>query len=308
MDNYLNISEKIEGHRWWRPQAVLKVTGEDALTFLQGQVTQDLKLGSSSAVHYGLWLTPKGRVFADSVFFILGPQDVVMVSERTPAALLCSRMEQYIIADDVYIEDITEKFSGLDIYGVGHARRMSSGEKEVPSPGQWVSFEGGFLFHRWPVVSGIFRAIFAREKERLVSGIPEAELSTTITEWDRIARGIPSVPDDVGPGELPNEAGLEAVAISYTKGCYLGQETMARLKSLGQIRRQLVRIQGTGLIPLTRPLSVFQEGKRVGDLKTTAVAPDGGYLGFALITLLAFDRQKPLQIEGVAGEATLVDG
>lgn len=307
MDKYLNISEKVLGHCWWRPQAVLKVTGEDALTFLQGQVTQDLKNASSGAVQYGLWLTPKGRVFADSVFFIVSPQEIFLMSERTSASLLCARMEQYIIADDVYFEDITDCYCAVDIYSDEQSGALKLCGKPVPVLGKWEVFEGGFLFHRWPDVSEIFRVILPREKERKLADLPGAELSREEVEWDRIARGRAVVPDDVGPGELPNEAGLETIAISYTKGCYLGQETMARLKSMGQIRRQLFRIQGIGSVPLARPLSVFQEGKRVGELKTTAVGPDGRFLGFALITLLAFDRQRPLQIEGLPGDVALVN-
>jgi folate-binding protein YgfZ len=100
----------------------------------------------------------------------------------------------------------------------------------------------------------------------------------------RIADGIPAVPADIGPGELPNEGGLEAVAISYGKGCYLGQEVMARLKTMGQVRRRLLRVQGFGAIP-PLPAAIHQGDRRVGELRT-AVATVEGFIGLALLSLL----------------------
>jgi len=97
-------------------------------------------------------------------------------------------------------------------------------------------------------------------------------------EQRRIAAGIPAVPADIGPGDLPGEGGLEAVAISYTKGCYLGQEVMARLKSMGQVRRRLRRVAGPGPVPQV-PAPLWQEGRQVGELRS-AVATENGFAGF----------------------------
>jgi folate-binding protein YgfZ len=96
------------------------------------------------------------------------------------------------------------------------------------------------------------------------------------------------VPRDIGPDDLPNEGGLDAVAISYTKGCYLGQEVMARLKSMGQVRRQLLRVTGAGAPPAL-PATLYNGPKRMGELRSAA-ADGESFVGFALLSLLGLDR------------------
>jgi hypothetical protein len=102
----------------------------------------------------------------------------------------------------------------------------------------------------------------------------------------RIAARIPAVPADVGPTDLPNEGGLEADAISYTKGCYLGQEVMARLKSMGQVRRRLLRVRGTGASLPALPAPVFRGARQVGELRSAVSDEAAGWIGLAMVSLM----------------------
>jgi folate-binding protein YgfZ len=111
------------------------------------------------------------------------------------------------------------------------------------------------------------------------------------------------VPADIGPGELPNEGGLESVAISYNKGCYLGQEVMARLKSMGQVRRRLLRVKGDGPAP-TSPAPIFQGDRRIGELRTRVPTPKG-FEGFALLSLLNLQKDIGLSFSP-EGEAVVM--
>jgi hypothetical protein len=117
----------------------------------------------------------------------------------------------------------------------------------------------------------------------------------------RIEAGVPAVPRDIGPEDLPNEGELEVDAISYTKGCYLGQEVMARLKSMGQVRRKLVRVTGTGSISLGLPAALFADGKKVGELRS-AVPTGEGFFGLAMISLPGMTGRRLLSFspEGAA--------
>jgi folate-binding protein YgfZ len=100
---------------------------------------------------------------------------------------------------------------------------------------------------------------------------------------------------DIGPRDLPNEGGLEEVAVSYTKGCYLGQEVMARLKNLGQVRRRLHLVQGPGFPPQPgRPL--YQGDRKVGE--TRSAAADGNkFLGLAMLSLVNLDPAVRLSLD-----------
>ncbi|MEY2881577.1 MAG: hypothetical protein RLZZ15_3957, partial [Verrucomicrobiota bacterium] len=103
----------------WKPAAWLRITGEDAARFLQGQFSQDLgKLGAGEAV-YGLWLNVKGKVVADS--FVLRSAtpapEYFVGSYFSAAATIRERLEAFVIADDVFVEDLTETVVGVSLIG-----------------------------------------------------------------------------------------------------------------------------------------------------------------------------------------------
>jgi folate-binding protein YgfZ len=123
----------------------------------------------------------------------------------------------------------------------------------------------------------------------------EALTSIEVEAW-RLRAGVPAIPAEVGPEDLPNEAGLDDVAISYTKGCYLGQEVMARLKSMGRVRRQLMRVVAGALVSVPTPAPLFQGEKKVGELRGVTSVPSGGSVGLAMCTLLALAPDEPLAL------------
>jgi hypothetical protein len=110
----------------------------------------------------------------------------------------------------------------------------------------------------------------------------------------RILAGIPAVPRDLGSGDLPNEGGLEETAISYTKGCYLGQEVMARLKNLGQVRRRLHVVRGSGALPRSQE-PLFQGQKKVGEFRSVA-GDEQGFVALAMLSLVQLDPASALSL------------
>lgn len=264
----------------WRPAAWLRITGEDAAVFLQGQFTNDLRplANAGGSAVYGLWLTIKGKVLADG-FVVRGanPGEFWIGSYFSPAGVLRERLESYVIADDVTIEDVSAEWAGVSLMGAGAAQLM-----EAPVPA------GTFLFpgrrQRGEQVEWVYRTA-----DGLPAGV--AELGGRVEEEEemlrrRIQDGIPAVPRDVGPADLPNEAGLEAEAISFTKGCYLGQEVMARLKAMGQVRRRLVRVGGLGEGLPKAPAPVFAGDRAVGEVRSVVRDGAGGWMGLAMLVRL----------------------
>ena len=254
------------------------MTGEDAFRFLQGQFTNDLRAlesGTGNSV-YGLWLTLKGKVLADS-FVVKGsaPGEIWIGSYASPASVIRERLESHVIADDVAIEDVTKAWAGVSGFGVSPSEGEVGTSSGVVFPGR----RGEVANWEWvfPVAGG--------EPVELATPAPRL-LDDAEMERRRIAAGIPSVPVDVGPADLPNEAGLEESAISYTKGCYLGQEVMARLKSMGQVRRRLWRVRGAGAEWPRLPAAVFAGTRQVGELRSAVGDETGGWLGLAMVTLM----------------------
>ncbi|PTY08609.1 folate-binding protein [Opitutaceae bacterium EW11] len=294
-----------------RPSAVLRVTGADAFTFLQGQFTQDLRPENSPRAAYGLWLNQKGKVVADSFALQLGPE-WLLVSGSSPVIALRERLEAFIIADDVELSDVTEDWEIGSFWGPDTSEWLRSEGVTLPAEGEWSRLGDGYFFRgrrclaehwQWlrPVNSDAAGSFSGLERVRRVEA--------TAFERARIEAGVPMVPADVGPNDLPNEGGLEDEALSYSKGCYLGQEVMARLHHQGQIRRKLVRVRGVERVS-GRPALFSAEGKRVGELRSTAVDNDGqGFVGLAMVTLLGLDRTQPLLVEGAtAPTISLVEG
>ncbi|MDO8595187.1 MAG: hypothetical protein Q7R45_01045 [Sulfuricaulis sp.] len=264
----------------WRPAAWLRVTGEDAPDFLQGQFTNDLRPleQAKTRVVYGLWLSLKGKVLADS-FVLRGaaPNEFWIGSYFSAAAAIRERLESHVIADDVVVEDVTTEWAGVSVMGEGAAKLL----EEAPSR-EALAFPG--RRERGENVEWVYRV--AQGEPAWVTGAGVIRVEANEIARRRIAAGIPAIPADIGPADLPNEAGLEAEAISFTKGCYLGQEVMARLKSMGQVRRRLVRVSGLGVGLPVMPAPVFLGARHVGDLRSVACDGAGGWIGLAMVSRL----------------------
>src|SRR5688572_7390567 len=102
----------------WRPACWLHVTGEDAANFLQGQFTNDLRMLENSPTVYGLWLSVKGKVLADSFVLRAGNRNEFWIgSYFSPATVIRERLESHVIADDVAIEDVTSTWAGTSLLG-----------------------------------------------------------------------------------------------------------------------------------------------------------------------------------------------
>jgi folate-binding protein YgfZ len=208
--------------------------------------------------------------------FVLGGEDgggYWVGSYLSAAEGLRRRLEAYIVADDVTVDDRTEGWMGVSLLGEGAGAWLSSEAREgMVFPGRRSSAENW----EWVFPSRLLPAVKA-----LLAGCPEA--SPVDMERRRIEAGIPSVPADIGPGDLPHEGGLFAVAVSTTKGCYLGQEVMARIKTRGTLRRRLARVSGPGPVPAL-PAWLWQGSRRVGQIRSAAeMSGNGGYIGLAML-------------------------
>jgi tRNA-modifying protein YgfZ len=275
-------------YHFWQPAACLRVTGEDALTFLQGQVTNNLAELIVDHTVYGLLLNQKGKVLADCFVGRVGQEEFLVVSYHSKAEDIRERLEAYIIADDVTITDETDQSRGVTFF-------TEADHWEVIS-----HLPGGYLFPGRRTSGSHWEWIAPEVQLEEISPSLHQDLQLTNEEMERrrIAAKIPAIPQDIGLGELPNEGGLDRDAISYTKGCYLGQEVMARLKAMGQVRRQLLPLNATAPLP-TLPAPLFAGEKQVGELRSAVATPEG-FDGLALITLMHVpaDRKLALTVSG----------
>ena len=203
----INISTSLGVFRW-QPAAWLRVTGEDAANFLQGQFSNDLRGLPAMGAVYGLWLNLKGKVLADS--FVLrgeGEGEFWLGSYFSTAAVIRERLESHVIADDVVIEDLAADWSAISVISDG----AELGPEVAHRP-------NGFVFRGRRGSGKGVELVFRRD-----AGLPlelkavwdhARELTAADMERLRVGAGIPAVGVDVGRGDLPNEAGLEVDAVS----------------------------------------------------------------------------------------------
>ena len=289
--------------------AWLEVRGDDASWFLQGQFTNDLRSEDASLCTYGLWLDRKGKVQGDGFVLGMRSEGYRIFSYETMGEALRERLEAYIIADDVEITDRTGSVEVISILGPDSESMVSrlgalpaGGENAVTDDG--VFFEGRRSMNRsYEIV--VERTRVVRVVERLRS-LGLTEVDAEAVELERIRSGIPAIPRELGPGDLPQEGAVEGDAISFNKGCYLGQEVMARLQSMGRVRRRLVPVRVSG--PASAPCPLFQGSDHVGELRTHIRGHDGETNGMAMIRAeLVGGQRVGMNFDG-EGEARVFAG
>jgi folate-binding protein YgfZ len=223
----------------------LRVTGADRVEFLHGQCTNDIRRLRAGENCCAAFLNAKGKMRGEGQVICL---DNSFLLEVNPA--LAPSLEEFIITEDVTIEDVST--------ALGEWLVVGDGSGEVPA--QTVTFRHPL---GWVVIS----------KVPMTATIGEETLEVL-----RIEAAVPKWGVDMDENTIPNEAGLETRAISYDKGCYIGQETIARIKTYGHVNRRLVQIaiepqapKAFGVPPIpARGDKLLVDGREVGQV-TSAV-------------------------------------
>ncbi|HXI83066.1 MAG TPA: glycine cleavage T C-terminal barrel domain-containing protein [Verrucomicrobiae bacterium] len=215
----------------------LRITGADRVEFLQGQCTNDIKRLQPGQSCYAAFLNAKGKMRGEGQVICLADSFLLEVNPG-----LAPSLEKFIITEEVTIEDVGDSMSEWLVIG----------DEIGTVPPQAVTFQH-------PLGWGV------------ISATPMMEtISAEALEVLRIEGAVPKWGVDMDESMIPNEAGLEARAISYDKGCYIGQETIARIKTYGHVNRRLVQIVITGESIPTRGDKIVMEGREVGQL-TSAI-------------------------------------
>lgn len=278
-----------------QPGAVLRVTGEDAPGYLQSQFSNDIsREASEQPAVYGLWLDRKGKVKADSFILREGEENFILMSYHCNADILRTCVEENIIADDVEVEDITAQAQLLSCWGSAASAFLERGGR---SAGGFVYMGDLFIFQGRRSLAPSAEILSLNGEiafELVLSGTAWESVSTEQAERERIYGAIPRVTQDIGPKDLPQEGGLERDAVSFRKGCYLGQEVMARLEAMGRVNRGLYKVQFAGKLP-PLPATVKAGEKSVGELRSAT--SDGEYnTGLALLKRRAVEEQSKLTL------------
>jgi folate-binding protein YgfZ len=218
----------------------LLFTGADRLRYLNGQVTANLLSAPNPGVVPACITTAKGKLCAEA-FVCLGPSGILIDADQSLAETLPARMERYIVADDVAMEDVSDTIA--IVHCIGMNGKVLSEMTGLQSPAREPLWDPGFdLFPP-------FRADLPPIWNKLAAAFPI--LDEGLLEMIRVERGVPRWGRELHEDTLPPEARLERTHIDYNKGCYIGQEVISRLKSVGHVNRHLAGFISRDGAPLT---------------------------------------------------------
>ena len=253
-----------------RPAAIFDVSGADRVAFLQGQLTQDVRRAEPGQVLPAAGLTPKGKLLF--VARLIGmPDRLRLLLPASSRERVLAHLTKYAVFQKVAIEDRSADFARIGIVGPPlSSSAVAGGSLALPGEGE---FSGELL-------------VPAAELEAAAARLASAgafSLDDAAAEILRVEAGRPRFGQDADESHLPDEVGLSD-AISTTKGCYVGQEIVARLRTYGRVNRRLVGFRfpdaalAAGTV-LKRPGEPDGGKIEIGRVTSSVVSPRRGAIG-----------------------------
>ncbi len=289
------------------PATVVRVHGADAAPFLHGQLANDVTGLKPGGVNQGLSLTHKGHAVAESSVLRRAAGDLLLVVDDQAGAWVVDSLESHIIVDQVTL-DAPEASALLTLQGAGAAASLQALHGALPAQGEFVEFEVGgspvLAYERrrsgWQGFDLVVPDGAAAALVSALVGAGAQEVDAAVVAALRVRALVATAAGEAGEGVLPQEAGL-AGSLSYRKGCYLGQEIMARIEARGNLRRSLVHLELAGPAPSGQPITAGD--RTVGRLGSVVglMGPDGAITYEALAVLRNdLPEDASLAIGGVA--------
>jgi folate-binding protein YgfZ len=218
-------------------RAKLLLTGADRVRFLHGMVSNDIEALTPGMGCHAAMLTTKGKLLADLVVY--ADADALLLElDGTLRDKIKATLEKHIVMDDVEVKDVSDELPELGVYGDDAATVLGAvtgfaREALAALPNYHFLVGSEVRVARTPELGGVGFHVFGTIE------FSAAVLSEAEWEERRVEAGTPRYGVDMGEDRLPIEAGIND-AVSFTKGCYLGQEVIARATNLGHINRRLV--------------------------------------------------------------------
>ena len=280
---------------------VIRVTGRDAMIFLSGQFTCDVRKVSDEVSHTGAWCNPKGKVMV--VFRLLhygNGYHLLLPRELLEPTL--KRLRMYVLRADVALADSSESLVRIGLSGPSITESLAEAGYEPPaSPNLARQGSGHTLvrLHDGPHP----RYLFLGEPKAAMSlwqRLGTSARPAGASAWDmlEILAGVPAVVPATAEAFLPQMLNLKELGgISFTKGCYVGQEVVAKLEHLGRLKRRMV-LASADTEHLPEPgAPVYHGGEPVGQVVVAAPHPERKFVLLAVIEKTAMGATD-LQLKG----------
>lgn len=303
-------------------RGLIAVSGKDRADYLQGLLTNDIKALQAGSGCYAAWLSPQGRMTAD--MHVLESGDMMLLD--VPAGLVASllaRFDQLIFSEDVALADLSAELTPIGVHGPAAAHLLERVLGLEPGLATWPVYRHVRAAHGdAPVVvvrmdqlgvPGFTVYVAAQAAAGLREALAGAGATTVEAQAvtaARIEAGYPVFGAELTEDIIPLEAGVEARAISFSKGCYVGQEVIIRVlhRGHGRVVRKLVGLTVAGDGPAAPGAVVRAAGRDIGFVTSAAVSPVRGAIALAYVHRDFLEPGTAVEVadDGVVRLATVV--
>jgi tRNA-modifying protein YgfZ len=266
-----------------RQRGVVLVKGPDAAEFLQGQLTNDLDAVGEDEGCYAALLDRKGHMQADMRVLRLSTGDIWLDTEPAAMEAVVRHLRMYSVGREVEITDASDVWAVTSLIGPAAVKAAGTGPLHGEHAQRHFARQGVEVL---AVATDlgldlITRAEQASELRGLLADSGAVEVSEAAAEILRVEAGRPRFGREMSSATIPQEAGIDGRAVSFTKGCYIGQETVARLHYRGKPNRHLrgLRLEA----PVAGDEAIALETREVGRIGTAVTSPAHGPIALAVI-------------------------
>jgi len=284
------------------------ISGDDAETFLQGQCTNDIRLVSPEHHQMSGHCTPKGRMLANFRVFSRNGSFILLTPTDTQSALI-KRLSMFVLRSNVTIEDISDQLVTIGLAGKRCSELLSSNFSNIPViPGNAME-ENGISLLCLPGSAPRYELIgLPSDIQSIWNNYSQRAAATNHELWTLldIRSGIPTVYANTVESFVPQMVNMQLVdGVSFDKGCYVGQEVVARMKYLGILKRRmyLARVDTANRpLPGDELFSPMESdsGQGPGRVVMSAPSTDGGYEILAVVENSSYENNE-LHLEHASG-------
>jgi len=262
---------------------LLAVRGSEAAEYLQGQLTNDIEALAPGEGCYAALLDRKGRMQGDMRVLRLGAGELLLDVEGIAADPVMRHLDMYRIGREASVEDVSAELAVLSLIGPAAAHLLGIGPL-APEHAHREHSLSGISCRAVATDAGIDLIAASAELDPLRAAALEAgaePASEAAAEVIRVESGRPRFGKEMTTATIPEEAGINERAVSFTKGCYIGQETVARLHYKGKPNR---RLRGLRLAKPVADGAVVRLGEReLGTIGTAVISPAHGPIALAVL-------------------------
>jgi folate-binding protein YgfZ len=277
------------------PRSAIGLSGNDRASYLQGLLTNDIQSLQAGTGCYSAWLTPQGRMITD-MHVLEGDGTLLLDVPRDLLDSVISRLDQFLFGEDVQLQSLADSLAAVWVHGP-QAARVLEAVLDAKSLDAWEAYRHERLaFEGSPVVvaridqlgvPGYCVYVEPARREALTAALERAgavQAGVEAVEAARIESGYPVFGVDMTDDTIPLEAGIEDRAISFSKGCYVGQEIIIRVlhRGGGRVARRLVGLRIDG----ERPASgarLYAGEREVGRITSAAESPRLGAIALGYV-------------------------